>query len=64
MIPDELNPDHIKRMLKHLQNLDAPDGEEKTPPKPIKPDYEPEQKYGSHHDIAEHRRYGDTMDDY
>jgi len=27
-------------------------------------DYEPEQKWGSHHDYKEHLRYGGTRDDY
>jgi hypothetical protein len=27
-------------------------------------DYEPEQNWGSHHDISEHKRHGGTMEDY
>ena len=27
-------------------------------------DYEPEQAYGTHHDFAEHTRYGGTREDY
>ena len=27
-------------------------------------DYEPEQKWGTHHDYREHQKYGGTRDDY
>ena len=43
---------------------DSATAETSTQQGKIERDYEPEQKYGTAHDIQEHIRYGGTREDY
>ena len=56
----------IKGPAPENTDMSVPPAAVQTPDSPLYhfEDYEPEQAWGSHHDIREHLRYGGTMDEY